>query len=181
MTNNIKPKKMKTFKSIVICILLISFFGCNKNDPEDLSNVTVEKYIELLKEGKYNSLDLPNFSYEDISALLEYRNENQMITGFPINMISSLGTPECSLGMYVLWTIESIRAVAIYSEYLIGRFPSQNPVVQQRGEPFDLKYGVEIQEIISSAYYDWWEENKNKTFNEFKNIDPLAETEYRWH
>ena len=172
---------MKTLKSIVICILLISSIGCNKNDSEDLSKVTVEKYIELLKEGKYNSLDLPNFNYEDISTLLEYRNETQLITGFPINMISSLGMSECSLGMYILWTIESIRAVAIHSEYLIGRFPSQNPIVQQRKEPFEIKSGVEIQEIISSAYYEWWEKNKNKNFNEFKNIDPLAETEYKWH
>ena len=172
---------MKTFKSTVICLLLISFLGCSKNDSKDLSKVSVEEYIELLKKGKYDSTDLPIFSYQDISALLEYRNETQTITDFPSNGISSFGMSECALGMYVLWTIESIRAVAINSEYLIGRFPSQNPIVQQREEPFDLKSGVEIQEIISSAYYDWWKENENKNFNEFKNIDPLAETDYRWH
>ncbi len=89
--------------------------------------------------------------------------------------------PECSLGMYVLWTIESIRAVAIDSEYLIGRFPSQNPIVQQREEPFDLVSGNEIQEMVSKAYYDWWEDNKDKNFDDFKNIDPLSDLEYRWH
>lgn len=167
---------MKNMKTFFLSILLISFFGCEKNNSEDLSNISVEKYIELLKEGKYNSSDLPNFSSEDISKLLEYRNETQIITDFPVNMISSYGMSECTLGMFVLWTIESIRAVAIDSEYLIGRFPSLNPLVQQRGEPFDLK----VQEIIALAYYEWWEENKEKDFNEFKNIDPLAEVEYRW-
>ncbi len=172
---------MKTLKILIFCVSLISMLGCNKNESEDLKNLDVEKYVEQLKNGEYESLDLPAFTSKDISALLEYRNETQIITDFPHNGISSLGMPECSLGMYVLWTIESIRAVAIDSEYLIGRFPSQNPIVQQREEPFDLKSGVEIQEIISSAYYDWWGENKNKNFNNFKNIDPLAETEYRWH
>jgi hypothetical protein len=88
---------------------------------------------------------------------------------------------ECSLGMYVLWTIESVRAVAIDSEYLIGRFPSQNPIVQQREDPFDLKTKKEIQDLISKSYFNWWENNKHKNFGIFKNIDPLSDLEYRWH
>jgi len=148
---------MKTLKIIIFFIFLISILGCDKNESKDLKNLDVEKYVEQLKKGEYESFDLPEFTYKDIPALLEYRNESQIITDFPHNGISSLWMPECSLGMYILWTIESIRAVAIDSEYLIGRFPSQNPIVQQREEPFDLKSGVEIQEIISSAYYDWWE------------------------
>ncbi len=172
---------MKTLRTLITCIFLMSSFGCDKNESEDLNNLDVDRYIELLKEGKYDSSDLPNFTHKDIPSLLLYRNEAQIITDFPHNGISSLWMPECSLGMYVLWTIESIRAVAIDSKYLIGRFPSQNPIVQQREEPFDLESGSEIQEIISKEYYDWWEENKHKNFNEFKNIDPLSNTEYRWH
>ena len=172
---------MKNLKILIFCVSLISILGCNKNESEDLKSLDVEKYVEQLKNGEYELSDLPEFTYNDIPALLEYRNETQIITDFPHNWISSLGMPECSLGMYVLWTIESIRAVAIDSEYLIGRFPSQNPIVQQKEEPFDLKSGNEIQELVSKVYYDWWEENKNKNFNEFKNIDPLVETEYRWH
>ncbi len=172
---------MKIFRTIVICILLISSFGCHKNELEDLNNLSVAQYIELLKEGKYDSTDLPNFTYKDIPALLAYRNETQTITNYPHNWISSLWMPECSLGMYVLWTIESIRSMATDSEYLISRFPSQNPVVQQRGEPFDLSSGTEIQKIISAAYYNWWKENKRRNFDEFKHIDPLSNTEYRWH
>ena len=172
---------MKTVGVIFACVFVMSFLGCDKNESEDFNNLTVDRYVELLKEGKYDSFELPEFTYLNISALLEYRNETQMIKDFPTNGISSLWLPECKLGMYVLWTIESIRAVSIDSEYLIGRFPSQNPIVQKREEPFELKDGNEAHEIISKSYYDWWENNKNKAFNEFKQIDPLTNTEYRWH
>jgi hypothetical protein len=171
---------MKTLKILIFCVSLISILGCDK-DSEELKNADVEKYVEQLKKGEYESSDLPAFTYKDIPALLVYRNETQIITDFPHNGISSLWMPECSLGMYVLWTIESIRAVAIDSEYLIGRFPSQNPIVQQREEPFDLVSGNEIQEMVSKAYYDWWEDNRHKNFDDFKNIDPLSDLEYRWH
>jgi len=172
---------MKTLRTIVTCIFIMSFLGCDKNKSEDLNNLDVDRYVELLKKGKYDSFEFPKFTYKDIPTLLEYRNETQMIKDFPINGISSLWLPECKLGMYVLWTIESIRAVAIDSEYLIGRFPSQNPIVQKREKPFEIEDGNEVHEIISKSYYDWWENNKNKDFNEFKQIDPLSNTEYRWH
>lgn len=163
------------------CILLISFFGCEKNVSDDLTNLAVDNYIDLLKKGKYDSFDLPEFTYKDIPALLNYRNETQIITDFPNNGISSLRMQECSLGMYVLWTIESVRAVAIDSKYLIARFPSQNPVVQLKEEPYDIEFGTEIQELVAKKYYDWWQINKRKDFKKFKNIDPLSNTKYRWH
>ena len=172
---------MKTLRTIIICIFLMGFLGCDKNESEDLNNLDVDSYIELLKEGKYDSFELPGFTYKDIPALLEYRNETQIIRDFPNNGISSLKLPECKLGMYVLWTIESIRAVAIDSEYLIGRFPSQNPMVQKREDPSEIEDGNGVHEIISKSYYDWWENNKGREFNEFKQIDPLTNTEYQWH
>jgi hypothetical protein len=172
---------MKTWKIFIFCVSLISILGCDKDASEESKSVSVEKYVEQLKKGEYKSFDLPAFTNKDIPALLVYRDESQIITGFPHNGISSLWMPECSLGMYVLWTIESIRAVAIDSEYLIGRFPSQNPIVQQREEPFNLKSGNEIQDLVSNAYNAWWEDNKHKNFDDFKNIDPLSDLEFRWH
>lgn len=162
-------------------LFLIGLFSCDKSESEDLNNIEVNRYVELLKEGKYDSFDLPAFTYKDIPALLAYRNETQIITDFPHNGISSLWMPECALGMYILWTIESIRAVAIDSEYLIGRFPSQNPIVQKREDWSNVERSEEIQNIISNAYFVWWEDNKHKDFNEFKDIDPLIKTEYKWH
>lgn len=172
---------MKTSKMLIFCIVLIGFLGCDNNESKDLKKVTVNQYVELLKKGTYNAKDLPEFTYKDIPELLKYRNENQEITNFPINRISSLAMPECSLGMYVLWTIESIRAVAVDSEYLVGRFPSQTPLVTKKGEPFTIGNTQEVQAIISESYYDWWQNNQVKQFDDFKHIDPLANTIYKWH
>lgn len=172
---------MKTVKFIIVLVSLIISISCDKGNDEEIKNVNVDQYIALLKSGKYDAVDLPAFSDLDIPALLDYRNETQVITNFPHNMISSLGMPDCKLGMYVLWTIESIRAVAIKSEYLIGRFPSQNPIVQKKEDWSGLEYGNEVHNIVSQAYFDWWKNNKLKDFNEFKNIDPLKNTDYKWH
>jgi hypothetical protein len=175
---------MKT-KTQIFLICLISIFGtisCDKNEPEKISPITVEKYIELLKSNSYDSLNLPAFSHTDIPALLEYRNETQIITNFPHNPISSLYNSECTLRMYVLWTIESIRAVATDSKYLIMRFPSQNPVFALRhATEFQMVTDSESEIIAAQAYFDWWENNKQKDFDEFKFIDPLANTNYQWH
>jgi hypothetical protein len=175
---------MKTIIPIFL-ICLISFSGvtsCDKNETEKTGNITVEEYIRLLKSNSYDSLNLPAFSYTDIPALLEYRNEAQIITNFPHNPISSLFRPECSLRMYVLWTIESIRAVSTDSKYLIMRFPSQNPVLALRNiTEFQLISDSESCKVAAQAYFEWWENNKQKDFNEFKFIDPLANTDYRWH
>jgi hypothetical protein len=160
----------------MICIL-----SCTKKDSEEIESIDVDNYIELLKSNQYDSGDLPVFTNYDIPALLQYRDELQIICVFPRNGISSFSQRDCKLGVYVLWTIESIRAVAINSEYLIGRFPSQNPIVQKREDWSGLEHGDEVHKIISQAYFDWWEGNKHKDFDEFKNVDPLIETEYRWH
>lgn len=172
---------MKTFKFLIVMLSLTGLISCNKDKPEENKNLDVERYIELLKANRYDSLELPAFTYNDIPALLKYRNETQIITDFPHNWISSLWGPDCKLGVYVLWTIESIRAVSIKSKYLIGRFPSQNPILQKKEDWSDLEYDSEAYEIAAQAYFDWWEENKQKEFDEFKNIDPLEKTIYKWH
>jgi hypothetical protein len=172
---------MKTFK-IIITSLLFSLSGCDKDDVYDINNIEVEKYIKLLKAGEYEFMELPPFTAEDIPALLQFRNETQMITNFPSNGVSSYMMLECKLGIFVLWTIESIRAVAIKSEYLIGRFPSQNPVLALRNsEGLQLVNNDESHAFAAKACFDWWNENKHMDFDAFKNIDPLAETVYRWH
>lgn len=175
---------MKTLNFLIIMVSLTILISCNKNDTEEYPdpNPNVEKYIELLKSNQYDSLNLPAFTYLDIPALLKYRNETQIITNFPHNGISSLYAPDCTLGMYVLWTIESIRAVAINSEYLIMRFPSQNPILALRAvDELSLVYTNESHQIAAKAYFDWWQNNKQKNFDKFKNIDPLISTDYRWH
>ena len=172
---------MRTIKSFFL-IALIGLISCEKESANLSSRISVENYIELLKSNQYDSLNLPEFDYTDIPVLLKYRNETQLISNFPHNPISSLYAPECKLGMYVLWTIESIRAVSIDSEYLIMRFPSQNPILAKRdSETLDLVYDNTSHEVAAESYFDWWENNKEKDFNEFKHIDPLNNSNYKWH
>ncbi|MDX9696494.1 MAG: DUF4943 family protein [Bacteroidales bacterium] len=171
---------MKALQHIILPVFIIGLMACDKNHQEATENLDVETYIDLLKSNQYDSLNLPEFTYNDIPELLQYRNENQLITDFPHNPISSLWESECKLGIYVLWTIESIRAVSINSEYLIMRFPSQNPVLKD-SDGLELVSDSISHKIAADAYYDWWENNKDKDFDDFKNIDPLENTGYGWH
>jgi hypothetical protein len=167
---------MRLHYKLFILIALFGLIGCDKqvNNPE------VETYINQLKSNQYESPELPAFQSSDIPALLNYRNETMVITNFPHNGISSLWAPECKLGIYVLWTIESIRAVEIKSEYLIGRFPSQNPILAIRAATeLDLVYDDKSHKEAAKAYYDWW--HSNPIFKDKMKIDPLKNTDYRWH
>ena len=171
---------MKPLKAFIILITLVGLISCNDNKV--ISNITVDRYIELLKANQYDSLDLPAFTYSDIPALLKFRNETQVITNFPLNGISSFYVPDCNLGIYVLWTIESIRAVSINSGHMIMRFPSLNPILALRDSTgLNLVVDATSHEIAAKAYYDWWENNKGKNYTEFKNTDPLMGTKYKWH
>ena len=178
--NLISKENMKPLKAFIVLMMLVGIISCNDNNV--IRNISVYRYTELLKANQYDSINLPAFTYDDIPALLTYRNDTQVITNFPHNGISSLYAPECKMGMYVLWTIESIRAVSINSEYLIMRFPSQNPILALRDSTgLQLVSDDASHEIAAKAYYDWWENNKGKNYNEFKNTDPLTGTAYKWH
>jgi hypothetical protein len=134
----------------------------------------------LLKSNSYTERELPEFSEIHIPELLKYRNEDLVITNFPHNPISSLYGPECKLGMYVLWTIESIRAVSTKSERLIGRFPSQNPILALRdSEELVLVFSEESHAIAAEAYYEWY--YNDMIWEHVKTTDPLEDTDYRWH
>jgi hypothetical protein len=173
---------MKTIKFIFILILINSLISCDKKDNIAKQHLDVETFIVLLKTNQYDSINLPAFAYKDIPALLQYRNADQTISNFPHNPISSLYSTECKLGIYVLWTIESIRAVSINSEYLIMRFPSQNPILAIRNsDELAIVSDNESHTTVAKAYYDWWENNRNKDFEEFNSIDPLENTDYKWH
>jgi Domain of unknown function (DUF4943) len=161
---------------LIMLSILFGLIGCeNQRD-----NPEVETYINQLKSNSYETYELPAFKPSDIAALLNYRNSTLEITNFPHNGISSFWYPDCNLGMFVLWTIESIRAVEINSKYLIGRFPSQNPILALRASPeLDLVFDNRSQEEAAKAYYDWWYSSYNS--KDKMNIDPLENTDYRWH
>ena len=167
---------MKLPIKLLMLTALFGLIGCEKQKD----NPEVETYISQLKSNSYEAFELPEFTSSDIPALLNYRNETTLISNFPRNGISSYMQRECKLGMYVLWTIESIRAVEIESKYLIGRFPSQNAILALRAST-ELKLALddESQTVAAKAYYDWW--HSVHIFKDKMKIDPLKETDYRWH
>lgn len=167
---------MKLPVILVILALVFGIVGCEKQ----VDNSAVDTYVNQLKSNSYSSSELPVFQPSDIPALLKYRNETIVITNFPHNGISSLWVPECKLGMYVLWTIESIRAVEIKSKYLIGRFPSQNPILALRDSTeIKLVNDDNSQKEAAEAYYHWW--HAIYIFSDKMTTDPLGDTDYKWH
>jgi hypothetical protein len=174
---------MRALSCLVIAAILTLLGSCRDHDDEGVPSTApdVENFIERLKTNQYDSSSMPAFTYQDIPELLKYRVEKQLITKFPRNPVSSYLMPECKLGIYDLWTIESIRAEAINSEFLVLRFPSLNPLLGLRDDPgFTPVFSEESHEIAAKAYYDWWYDRHNANFNTFKSIDPLGETPYKW-
>lgn len=166
---------MKSLIKLIILALVFGLTGCEKQ----IYNPAVDTFINQLKSNSYEAFELPAFQPSDIPALLNYRNETMVIKNFPHNGISSHWAPECKLGMYVLWTIESIRAVEVKSKYLIGRFPSQNPILALRASTeLKLVYDNNSQNEAAKAYYQWW--HALYIFNDKMKSDPLEETDYRW-
>lgn len=176
---------MKFIKFLLLTVFLIGLFSCNKEETEEINNIEVENYIELLKANQYESGDLPEFSFKHIPALLMYINDTNVVNKYPHGPSSYAPlNPNYRLGVLVVWTIEFIRVKSSDSTRLfVYRFPSQNPIIQKRDKPFEwiTDHDNEVYEIVRQAYFDWWEYNKYKDFDEFKNIDPLIETDYSWH
>ena len=174
---------MKTLKKFIGLVFILILSGCDNEEKTinfNADNPEVDAYVQLLRSNKYVTGELPAFKYTDIPGLLKYRNDTTSITNFPINPISSFARGECKVGMIVLWTIESVRARSINSKYLIGRFPSQNPILAKRNsDAFEFVFDYTSQQIAAKAYYDWWFSDEN--YDKIKNIDPLGNTDYMWH
>lgn len=178
-----KVKNMKKLITLLTAVLMLALFSCEKEADLIISgNPLVEEYIFALKSNQYDALDMPPLTYKEIPALLEYRNDTYVINKFPRNPISSHYQRECTVGMVVIWTIESIRAVSVNSSSLFMRFPSQNPVLALRNAPqLEFALSSASHKAAAKAYYDWWYNNKNRSYNNFKRQDPLKNTNYRWH
>jgi hypothetical protein len=170
-----RPNNMKTHVKLIIFAFVLGLIGCEK----EADNSAVEDYVSQLRTNTYEAYELPAFLPSDIPALLKYRNETTVITQFPRNGISSHWTGECKLGIYVLWTIESIRATETENKYLIGRFPSQNPILAVKNSA-ELRFvsDEKSHSEAADAYYYWW--NALYIFTDKMNSDPLEDTDYRW-
>jgi hypothetical protein len=175
---------MKSINVLILIAFFVGLISCDKDDTKETSNLDVETYIEMLKANQYESSKLPEFSSNEIPALLKYVNDNSVVNKFPNNPVSSYAevNPEYRLGVLVLWTIESIRVAACKDKNYLG-FPSQNPFVQSKSEPAEwiTKHDDDIYLNVKDAYLNWWNINEAKDFSAFCNINPLKDADYQWH
>lgn len=170
-----------------ITIIFLFCIGCEK-DKFDLNNPDVEIFVRHLKNGTYDCyekgetgqnlwLQMPKFTSNHISSLIEYAYDTTHISDFPINPVSSRrpypeGREYFILGECLLWTVEGIRNGYGYGSldpFLIDTALTESQ--RYKG----LKSGEIL--IVRNIYKDWW--NSFKDRNLFDN-NPLKETSYRW-
>ncbi len=156
---------------IAMCFLVVS---CNKQGSE-LSNVGT--FIEILKENKIEKIEAPIFSKNDISELLNHRSDDLNISNFPRNPLSSFYMEEVAIGMYILWTIESIRMETINDPnfYL---FASLNPRIIRIPSGELVNQDVILAEV-AKAYLNWW--NSSLSLEEKLQINPLEKLDLKWN
>lgn len=166
-------------RKVIYLLLLVSSLGaCSKKDDDSTKEMTVSTYVNLLISGKYKAIELPAFDASDIDELIQFIDSEVMISNCPINPLSSMYVPNVRLGMYVAWTIESIRTTADGSEELLGRFPSLVPVVSTKDyRPVEQN---EAHAVVANAYKEWWSKRTILSLEQMKAIDPLANTPYQW-
>lgn len=153
------------------CLLLVS---CKKQNT-DLSKV--ETFIEMLKANKSDRFEPNDFISDDISELLNYINEQERISNFPRNPLSSFYVEEVPLGLYVLWTIESIRLDEIDDpEFFL--FASLNPRIARSNTAAEIDQNA-ILPNVAAAYDEWW--NSKLSLEEKLEINPLAELDLIWN
>jgi hypothetical protein len=170
-----------------ITILILLCIGCEK-DKFDIDNPDVEIFVKQLKNGTYNCYEkgengenlwllMPKFTRSHIQSLIDFSKDTSHITNFPINPISSRrpfpeGREYFILSECLLWTVEGIRNGYGYGSldpFLIDTTMAEN-------ERFKGLKSNEIL-IVRDIYKNWWNNYKD---NDWKDINPLGETSYRW-
>ena len=153
-----------------MCIFLL--VCCDKSDE-----TKADTFISQLENCSYEERYLPELELSEISSLLKYRNNKTILCKYPANPISSFYSKEVTLGMFALWTIESIRITELNNtNEAQARFPSLNPILAYREN--DIEDQNKLQDLAADIYQAWWSSNKNE--DEKLNSNPLLDTKIVW-
>lgn len=157
------------------CLLMSLFVSCSKGDEP---GTEVEKFVQQVKQDKYTSDRLPAFAPNAIPVLLASANDFSKITKFPVDPYTAFGPVKLTVGECLMWTIENIRLN--YGKYTNESFPSFVPELH-------LKTDINVPRLTDvqlyeayNLYYNWWYNNKGKDFEEFRQINPLQDSNYVW-
>ncbi|MCP3933546.1 MAG: DUF4943 domain-containing protein [Bacteroidetes bacterium] len=170
-------------KNLLFCFLgfvILSSSTCDKKD--EIPDTTIGIFIQNLMD---NNLDghfcIPGFDSDDIQELLEYRNDKTKISQYYSNPISSFRAPEVSLGIYTLWIVEAIRIHEAGEGKECLDFPSLNPRFGFRNLAMSSLPDQETaQNEVAKSYFLWWSSLNDQPFENYRNIDPMENTQYRW-
>jgi hypothetical protein len=126
----------------------------------------------------------PQVWWNEIPQLLRLGNSTEMITGFPVNPLTSSCQERCQLGVYALWLIESARRTG--PDSLVNhtsRFPSMNPKLFKRSGGVSRESDDDQAQLLNTAwhaYLAWWDLYQKKGREAARDTDPLEGTGVAW-
>lgn len=168
-------------KTLTLSLVAIYFMlACNKADEKfNPVNPNVRQFVELVKNDKYDYEYLPSFAPNDIPELIKNANDFTEITKFPINPWASYYPEHLTIGECLLWTIESIR-VYYNIDNTVQNCPSLFPKIRRMNNTESPYLNEESFAEVYNLYKSWWHNNKGKSFEIARKINPLENTNYVW-
>ena len=177
---------MKTMSRYWILLMLLSlacaWVSCS-DDALDMANPDVDLFVKQLKAGtlpvneETGTVVMPQFTTDDIEALLYYAEDLTEIPSFPLAPVSYLAGGKPSLGECVLWVVESIR---------LGHNASLGcRMVRDDAVNYEGIYFLNEEELLDAVahYRRWWSNAKHSdglTIIDTVGDEPLAGSGYRW-
>ena len=166
---------MKNYLSEFIILLTIILFSGSCTKDFNFEKPGVDEFVSLVRNGKYTSGVMPNFSPGNIPELLKYANDTSEIETFPIWPLSSYSCQSYILGECILYTIESVR-VTYYQPDWHKRYASYVPKVYKEvkydsalvkhlsdiytippPDPADYFLNKDELQVVYNKYKSWWE------------------------
>lgn len=158
-------------KYLLAIVGLLSITGAACQKKKNNSSVTAaNEYITVLKADHYPRYEvIPKLDKAAIAVLIEHVEDSNLINNYPIPAYGAAYYGPQSVGMIVMYTIESIRIQRSYGASTV-------PFVRDTAA---LQRKVTVAEL-APHYIDWWSKNKDKSADELKQLSPLQGTPFVW-
>lgn len=165
--------------ALLTCAALLLSCSCEKQEVRDQDQV--DAYVAALLDGTFKPdiIQMKLFDPEAIPALLSYADDKREIPFPPVCPLSSALVSSCTVGIYMLWTVEGIRLAnggGGRAEKL-GGYPSLTPTIKSTTALESDEEPTDVQAVASRAYRAWW---ASGPFTRIVHQDPLDGTGYRW-
>lgn len=167
---------------LMLLALAFTWVSCS-DETLDMENPDVDLFVKQLKAGdlavneETGTVVMPQFTTDDIDALLYYAEDLSEVPSFPLAPVSYLAGGKPRLGECVLWVIESIR---------LGQNASLGcRMVHKDAVNYEGIYFLNDDELLDAAahYRRWWNNEKHSgvlSVIDSSGAEPLAGSDYRW-